>query len=48
MATWAFVLYIGDGPRQVWHQRLVLSGVALSGGKLFVICTPDRHVYAED
>ncbi|CAK0789751.1 unnamed protein product, partial [Prorocentrum cordatum] len=33
---------------QVWHQRLVLGQVALSAGKLFVIATPDRHVYAED
>ncbi|CAK0907627.1 unnamed protein product, partial [Prorocentrum cordatum] len=32
----------------VWHQRLVLGVVGLSGGKLHMIATPEWHVYAED
>ncbi|CAK0822425.1 unnamed protein product, partial [Prorocentrum cordatum] len=38
----------GSALVKVWHQRLVLGQVALSAGSLFVIATPDRHVYAED
>ncbi|CAK0910795.1 unnamed protein product [Prorocentrum cordatum] len=47
MVTWAFALYLGAKLRQVWHQRLALGEEELSGGRLEVIATPDRHDYAE-